>query len=120
MARRGGRPRLDQNDLRLRRSIYLSPREDNTLRLRAAEAGVPVPDFMRSALTSATIMSTSTISVDQWAALSTLSSNINQIAARLNSRPDDPVVSADRAVLSDLDDLLRDVRLRLLSVEPSS
>jgi predicted metalloprotease len=65
-------------------------------------------------------MSTSTISVDQWAALSTLSSNINQIAARLNSRPDDPVVSADRAVLADLDDLLRDVRLRLLSVEPSS
>lgn len=120
MARRGGRPRLGQDDLRLRRSIYLSPREDNTLRLRAAEACVPVPDFMRSALTSATIISSPTISVDQWAALSTLSSNINQIASHLNSRPDDPVTLSDRETLARLADLLREVRLRLLSVDPSS
>lgn len=115
---RGGRPTLSPEDRRVERSIYLSPREFDKVEGLAEEAGLRVPEFMRKAVTSKTIAAAPVISVDQWSKLAPLSANINQIAARLNSNSGDPLSSGDREFLAELDDLLREIRLRLLSVEP--
>lgn len=115
---RGGRPTLPPEDRRKERAIYLSPRELNKVEVLAKEAGLKVPEFMRQAVTSKTLKASPVISLDQWSKLAPLSSNINQIAARLNSKSGDPLLSGDREFLAQLDDLLREIRLRLLSVDP--
>lgn len=115
----GGRPTLPPEDRRQERAIYLSPREFNKVELLAKEAGLKVPEFMRQAVTSKILKASPVISLDQWSKLAPLSSNINQIAARLNSNSGDPLLPGDRKFLAELDDLLREIRLRLLDVEPS-
>lgn len=116
---RGGRPPLSPVDRRQERAIYLSQRELDAVKLRAAETGLPVPEFMRQALSSGTIVASPTVAITQWSKLAPLASNINQIAARLNSKSDDLVSQADLDSLADLDVLLREIRLRLLSIDPS-
>jgi len=116
---RGGRPQLAPENRRQERAIYLSERELNSIKLRAVAAGLTVPEFMREALSSGTIVAASTVAIDQWSKLAPLASNINQISTRLNSEPGNHVSDADLKSFVELGQILSEIRLRLLGIEPS-
>ena len=113
------RPAVDDLDRRLPFSgLRLSQRELNSIRERAAEAGLNLSTFIRQAALSPTVRAAPSVSIQQWSELAPLTSNLNQIAHRLNATSHDRLTSADRQTLTDLEDLLREIRLRLLDVEP--
>jgi len=114
-------PRPPVDDLDRRRpfsGLRLSARELNSIRDRAAEAGLNVSSFIRQSALSSTVRASPVISIRQWSALAPLAANLNQIARHLNARRQDHVSAADREAIAGLDDLLREIRLRLLGVEP--
>lgn len=113
------RPPVD--DLNRRQSfsgLRLSIRELNSIRDRAAKAGVSVSEFIRRASLSASIRAAPTVSIRQWSELAPLASNLNQIAHRLNAGEQNVLTSVDRQAIVGLDALLREIRLRLLDVVP--
>ena len=113
------RPAVDDLDRRQPFSgIRLSQRELNSIRERAAEAGLSISEFIRQAALSSAVRTSPKVSIKQWSALAPLASNLNQIAKRLNAGEQDCLTSVDRQTLAVLDDLLREIRLRLLDVEP--
>ena len=113
------RPAVDELDRRQPFSgLRLSPRELNSIRDRAAEAGLSVSEFIRQSALSSSVRAAPEISIRQWSELAPLASNLNQIAKRLNAGEQDRLTSADRQTVAALDDLLREIRLRLLDVEP--
>lgn len=116
---RGGRPQLAPEDRRQERAIYLSERELDAIKLRAAEACLPLPEFMRGALSSATVIAAAPVAIDQWSKLAPLASNINQISARLNSGPHEHVSEDDLEAFVELGQILSEIRLRLIGIEPS-
>lgn len=113
------RPVVDDLDRRQPFSgLRLSPRELNSIRDRAAEAGLSVSEFIRQSALSTTVRAAPAISIRQWSELAPLASNLNQIAHRLNAGEQDRLTYADRQIVVALDELLRKIRLRLLEVEP--
>ena len=113
------RPAVDDLDRRQPFSgLRLSPRELNSIRDRAAEAGLSVSEFIRQSALSSSVRPAPVISIRQWSELAPLASNLNQIAHRLNAGEQDGLTSADRQTVAALDDLFREIRLRLLRVEP--
>lgn len=116
---RGGRPQLAPEDRRQERAIYLSDRELDAVKLRAAAACLPVPEFMRAALSSVTVIAAAPVAIDQWSKLAPLTSNINQISARLNSGSREHVSEDDLKAFVELGQILSEIRLRLLGIEPS-
>lgn len=119
MVSRMSRPPVDELDRRQPFSgLRLSVRELNSIRDRAAEAGLSVSEFIRRASLSANVRAAPTVSIRQWSELAPLASNLNQIAHRLNAGEQNALTSVDRQAISGLDDLLREIRLRLLDVEP--
>lgn len=113
------RPAVDDLDRRLPFSgIRLSPRELNSIRDRAAEAGLRLSEFIRQAALSSSVRAAPAVSIRQWSELAPLAANLNQIAHRLNAGEQDRLTSADRQTVAALDGLLREIRLRLLDVEP--
>lgn len=113
------RPTVDDLDRRLPFSgLRLSLRELNSIRDRAAEAGLSVSEFIRQSALSSSVRAAPTIAIRQWSDLAPLASNLNQIAHRLNAGEQDRLTSSDRELISDLADLLRQIRLHLLDVEP--
>jgi hypothetical protein len=113
------RPAVDDLDRRQPFSgLRLSQRELNSIRDRAEEAGLSVSEFIRQSALSSNVRAAPAISIRQWSELAPLAANLNQIARRLNANPADHLTSADRQTLTLLDDLLREIRLRLLDVEP--
>lgn len=114
------RPPVDDLDRRQPFSgLRLSIRELNSIRDRAAETGMSVSSFIRQSALSSTVRAAPTVSIRQWSELAPLASNLNQIAHRLNAAPQDHrLTSDDRKTIAALDDLLREIRLRLLEVEP--
>lgn len=113
------RPALDGLDRRQSFSgLRLSPRELNSIRDRASEAGLSVSTFIRQSALSSTVRAAPTVSIRQWSELAPLASNLNQIAHRLNAAPEDRLTPDDRKTIAALHDLLREIRLRLLGVEP--
>lgn len=116
-------PRPVVDDLDRRRpfsGLRLSPRELNSIRDRAKEADLSVSEFIRQSALSSSVRAAPSISIRQWSDLAPLSSNLNQIARRLNAGEQDRLTSSDRETIAALDDLLRQIRLRLLSVEPDT
>ena len=115
------RPAVDDLDRRRPFSgLRLSDRELNSIRDRAAEAGLTVSSFIRRSALSSKVRAAPAVSIRQWSELAPLASNLNQIAHRLNAASQDRLTSADRQTLADLENLLREIRLRLLSVEPDT
>lgn len=113
------RPAVDDLDRRQPFSgLRLSPRELNSIRDRTAEAGLSVSEFIRQSALSSTVRAAPTVSIQQWSDLAPLAANLNQIAHRLNAGEQDRLTLADRQTVAALDGLLREIRLRLLSVEP--
>jgi hypothetical protein len=116
-------PRPPVDDLDRRRpfsGIRLSDRELNSVRDRAAEAGLSISSFIRQAALSSTVRAAPAVSIRQWSELAPLASNLNQIAHRLNADGQDRLTLSDRETIVALDDLLREIRLRLLDVEPDA
>lgn len=115
------RPAVDALDRRQPFSgLRLSQRELNSIRERAEEAGLSVSEFIRQSALSSTVRAAPAVSIRQWSDLAPLASNLNQIAYRLNAGQQDRLSSTDRQTLAELDDLLREIRLRLLDVEPDA
>lgn len=113
------RPPVDELDRRQPFSgIRLSVRELNSIRTRAADAGLSVSEFIRRASMSAHVRAAPTISIRQWSELAPLAANLNQIAHRLNSSEQEKLSAADRHTVTALGVILRQIRLRLLDVEP--
>lgn len=113
------RPALDELDRRQPFSgLRLSARELNSIRDRASEAGLSVSAFIREAALSTTVRAAPTVPVQQWSELAPLAANLNQIAYQLNAGHKDCLTSSDRQTVTALADLLREIRLRLLDVEP--
>lgn len=113
------RPVVDALDRREPFSgLRLSPRELNSIRARAEEAGLTVSEFIRQSALSSTVRVAPTVSIRQWSDLAPLASNLNQIAHHLNAAPHDRLTLDDRQAIAALGVLLREIRLRLLDVEP--
>jgi len=115
------RPTLDDLDRRQPFSgLRLSARELNSIRDRAAKAHMNVSTFIRWSALSSIVRAAPVISVRQWSELAPLSFNLHQIAQRLNSdsTDQDRLTASDRQMLTKLDNLLREIRLRLVDVEP--
>lgn len=113
------RPPVDDLDRRHPFSgLRLSVRERNSIRARSAEAGMSVSSFIRQSALSATVRAAPAVSIRQWSELAPLASNLNQIAHRLNAGGQNVLTLADRQAIAGLDDLLREIRLRLVDVEP--
>jgi len=113
------RPPLDDLDRRQPFSgLRLSARELNSIRDRASEAGLSVSVFIRQAALSATVRAAPTVPIQQWAQLAPIAANLNQIAYHLNVDHNGRLTSSDRQTVAALADLLREIRLRLLDVEP--
>lgn len=77
-----------------------------------------VSSFIRQSALSATVRAAPAVSIRQWSELAPLASNLNQIAHRLNAGGENVLTLADRQAIAGLDDLLREIRLRLVDVEP--
>lgn len=113
------RPSVDDLDRRQPFSgLRLSIRERNSIQDRAAEAGLSVSSFIRQSSLSSTVRAAPVVSIRQWSELAPLASNLNQIAHHLNAGQQDGLTLSDRQTISALEDLLREIRLRLLEVEP--
>lgn len=113
------RPPVDDLDRRQPFSgLRLSVRELNSIRDRAAEAGLSVSEFIRQSSLSSTVRAAPIVAVRQWSELAPLASNLNQLAHHLNAGQQDSLTPSDRQTVSALEDLLREIRLRLFQVEP--
>ena len=105
------RPLLRQWELRERFEIYLTPLERGAIAERAKQAGMPLSAFIRKAALGQKVSALPAINAEQWARLSGLGANLNQITHHANAGT---LEGVDPAMLDEVAETVRQIRLTLM------
>lgn len=105
------RPLLRSCEVRQRVECYFNPEEQEIIRNRAREAGLPLSSFIRKAALGTRITSMPTANVQIWKSLSHAANNLNQIAHHLNSGK---AYGVHPDVIDELAKQVQQLRLQLL------
>jgi hypothetical protein len=117
-AGKGGRRALpDEYRRTIRREVWLSPIELADLKERASALGVTPGEYMRRAITIAPMPKPQVppVNIEAWRDLARLSANANQYQHAINTGTS---TSWNRALIPELLNAIRHLRLALLGVDP--
>ena len=114
----GGRRALPDDRRRtIRREVWLSPVELADLKARASALGITPGEYMRRAITIAPMPQPQvpSVNIEAWRDLARLAANANQYQHAINTGTS---TSWDRALIPELLNAIRHLRLALLGVDP--
>ena len=95
--------------------VYLSSEELAIVETKAAEAGLRLAEFVRTAALGVKVRAVSQINAARWAELAPTCSNLNQLARHAN---EGRVVNIPPDLLVELHDQVQTLRQALLGVTP--